>query len=128
MLKKTKGYNKILKERSRDLRKNMTEQERKLWYLFLRNHTLTFYRQRVIDNYIVDFYCPKGKLVIELDGSQHYSEDGLGNDEIRTSKLEQYGLKVMRFTNEDINIRFKAVCQYIDFYLQKNTSFISNIV
>ena len=108
------GYNSKLKENARELRKNMTSQEKHLWYDFLRNYPIKFYRQRVIDNYIADFYCSKAKLVIEIDGSQHYTEEGLNHDKIRTQILEKYGLTVIRFTNEKINTHFTEVCDYID--------------
>ena len=108
------GYNSKLKENARELRKNMTPQEKHLWYDFLKNYPIKFYRQRVIDNYIADFYCSKAKLVIELDGSQHYTEKGLNHDRIRTQILEKYGLTVIRFTNEQINTHFAEVCDYID--------------
>lgn len=99
---------------STTLRKNMTPHERKLWYTFLHNYPVKFYRQRIIGNYIVDFYCASAKLVIELDGSQHYSADGLESDLSRTGYLEKLGLKVLRFTNDQINHYFPDVCREID--------------
>ena len=72
------------------------------------------YKQRIIGPYIVDFYCAGAKLVIEIDGSQHYEEKGQRYDAQRTEYLESYGLKVIRFSNTDINVRFRAVCEYID--------------
>ena len=108
------GYNAKLKENARKLRKNMTKQERHLWYDFLRNYPVKFYRQRSIDWYIVDFYCSAAKLVIEIDGSQHYTKDGIEYDEIRTEILEQYELQVIRFTNTEIDRNFICVCDEID--------------
>ena len=108
------GYNKALLENSRMLRKNMTVQESKLWHIYLKDYPIKFYRQRVVDNFIVDFYCSKAKLIIELDGSQHYTVDGKKHDEVRTEILEKYGLKVIRFTNMDIDENLYGVCEMID--------------
>lgn len=92
----------------------MTDAERKLWYTYLKNNKERFLRQKVIDNYIVDFYCPRKKLVIELDGSQHYSDSGMKYDKIRSEILEKYHLKVIRFSNYEINKYFKEVCEVIE--------------
>ena len=108
-----KMYNKSLKANAANLRKNMTEEERKLWYDFLRGFSVRFYRQKIIGRYIVDFYCAKAKLVIELDGSQHYTREGEESDEIRTRYLKAYGIKILRFSNLDISTNFKWVCQTI---------------
>ena len=91
----------------------MTEQERKLWYLFLRDYPVRFLRQKVVDRFIVDFYCAAAKLVIELDGSQHFDESALIYDNQRTDILKRYGLDVIRFTNHDIDRKFTAVCGHI---------------
>ena len=99
---------------ARTLRKNMTKEERHLWYDFLRDYPIRFYRQKVIGKYIVDFYCSKAKLVIELDGSQHYEDDAIVYDKERTAYLEQYGLEVVRFSNRDVNENFRGVCEHID--------------
>ena len=99
---------------SRSLRKNATKQENHLWYDFLKKHPLQFNRQRIIGDYIVDFHCPKAKLVIELDGSQHYKGDAIEYDKQRTDYLESLGLMVMRFTNVDIDRNFDGVCQVIE--------------
>ena len=96
------------------LRKNATPEEKHLWYDFLSSYKIRFQRQKAINNFIVDFYCHKAKLVIEIDGSQHYTEEGQKNDEFRTEILEEYDLKVIRFTNEQINKNFDGVCWYID--------------
>ncbi len=96
------------------LRKNATPQENHLWYDFLCNYEIRFQRQKAIDSFIADFYCHQAKLVIEIDGSQHGTEEGAKKDEFRTEILEGYDLKVIRFTNRQINTKFRAVCEYID--------------
>ena len=106
--------NNRLLPRARDLRKEMTPEERKLWYLFLRHYPVKFYKQRILGSFIVDFYCHAAKLVIEIDGSQHYEAEGHAYDEERTAVLRGYGLEVIRFSNRDINDRFPAVCEQID--------------
>ncbi len=105
--KKLKGF-------SRSLRKNATPQENKLWYEMLRTYPVRFNRQRIIGEYIVDFYCDKAKLVVEIDGSQHYEEKGTAKDIERDAYLESLGLKVLRFSNFDINKNFYEVCTVID--------------
>ncbi|MEI7942357.1 MAG: endonuclease domain-containing protein [Candidatus Riflemargulisbacteria bacterium] len=95
------------------LRKNMTKEEKKLWYDFLRDFEYKFTRQKPIDNYIVDFYCAKAKLAIEVDGSHHYTEDGMVYDSVRSEILEAYGIKVIRFSNLDIKENFEGVCEAI---------------
>ena len=105
---------------ARKLRKDMTPQERKLWYLLLRSYPVKFYKQRIIGPYIADFYCAAGKLVIELDGSQHYDDEGQAHDRSRTVYLNQLGLTVLRFSNADINERFSQVCDAIHQYLQES--------
>ena len=96
------------------LRRKLTPQERRLWYEFLRTYPAKIYKQRIVGNYIADFYCHKAKLVIELDGSQHYSTDGKQHDDLRTKNLEQYGLSVLRFSNLEVNNNFEGVCLMID--------------
>ena len=91
----------------------MTKEERKLWYEFLKTLPLTVNRQKVIGNYIVDFYCAAAKLVIELDGSQHYEESGKEADRVRDEYLKSVGIKVLRYSNSDINTKFSAVCEDI---------------
>ena len=107
-------YNSKIVPLARELRKNMTKEERHLWYDFLRDYPVRFLRQKVIDDYIVDFYCHSARLIIELDGSQHYDEKGLLKDKIRTSKLKERKLKVIRIPNNEVNRNFEGVCQYID--------------
>ena len=104
---------------SRELRKNMTKEEKTLWYQFLKQYPIRFYRQRVIGRFIVDFYCAKAKLVIELDGSQHYIGNGPAYDKERTEILKARGLTVLRFTNKDVNDHFKEVCEYIDLQVKQ---------
>ena len=99
-----------LSDRAKDLRKNMTKQEKHLWYDFLSKHEVRWYKQRIIDNYIVDFYCSRAKLVIELDGSQHYTKDGTEYDNERTNVLREYGIEVIRFSNNEIDTCFDGVC------------------
>ena len=103
-----------LKPYSRELRKNATKQENHLWYDYLKTFPVHFYRQRIIGKYIVDFYCPKAKLIIELDGSQHYEENALIYDSERTCFFNDLGLFVLRFTNLDVNNNFNGVCEMIN--------------
>lgn len=107
-------YNPKLVAQARELRKNMTLAEKKLWYNYLRKHKFTFHRQKVIDHYIADFYCSMPLLVIELDGDLHFTEEGIEYDKNRTAKLEGYGIKVIRFTNEEVMNSFESVCLAID--------------
>ena len=110
-------HNSDLTQRAKGLRKNMTKEERHLWYDFLKDYPVRFLRQKVIDNYIVDFYCHDARLIIELDGSQHYENKGLIKDAIRTEKLEQRNLSVIRIPNSEINRNFRGVCEYIDLFI-----------
>ena len=105
---------KKLLSNARNLRRNMTKQERRLWYDFLRHYPIKFYKQRIVDNYIVDFYCHQAKLVIELDGSQHFTDDGQRYDRLRTDIIEKYKLSVLRFTNKEVDEQFEGVCTKID--------------
>ena len=107
-------YNKINIPLAKNLRKNATPEENHLWYDFLSKYEIRFQRQKAIDNFIVDFFCHKAKLVIEIDGSQHYTDEGIKNDEFRTEILHDYNLIVIRFTNNQINRNFSGVCSYID--------------
>ena len=108
-----KKNNKLLNV-ARSLRRNMTRQEKHLWYDFLRHYPVKIYKQRIKDNFIADFYCHNARLIIELDGSQHYTEQGQLHDEARTEILEKYGLYVLRFSNKDIDDKFEGVCIMID--------------
>ena len=107
-------HNKDIVPIAKILRKNMTKEEKHLWYDFLRIYPVRFIRQKVIGKYIVDFYCAKANLVIELDGSGHYTEGGKEYDAQRTAFLNQYGLKVIRIPNTEIHKNFNGVCEYID--------------
>ena len=109
-----KIHNKKLVNNAKFLRKNMTKEERKLWYDFLRSYSIRFLRQKIIGNYIVDFYCPKANLVIELDGSEHYTDKGIVYDEERTEYLKNFGLQVIRTPNNYLKENFQGVCEYID--------------
>ena len=111
-------YNKNNIVLAKNLRKNATPQENHLWFDFLSKYEIRFQRQKAIGNYIADFYCHKVKLIIEIDGSQHYSEQGLQSDAFRTEVLEGYNLKVLRFTNIQIDTNFVAVYQYIDYVVK----------
>lgn len=106
-------YNKKIVPNSRILRKNMTKEERHLWYDCLKHLEVTVHRQKVIGPYIVDFYIANAKLVIELDGSQHYEEQGKEVDESRDTYLQGLGLTVLRYSNADVNQRFDSVCEDI---------------
>ena len=99
---------------AKKLRKNATPQENHLWYDFLSKYEIRFQRQKAIENYIADFYCHKALLVIEIDGSQHFTDEGKRSDGFRTEILESYNLRVIRITNEQIKTNFKGVCEYID--------------
>jgi very-short-patch-repair endonuclease len=99
---------------ARQLRKNATKEENKLWFQFLRSYPSAFRRQYVIGPYITDFYCKRAALALELDGSQHYEPEEQLADERRTAWLRQQGIMVLRFTNLDILQRFHAVCEEID--------------
>ena len=104
------------------LRKNQTKEEAKLWYQFLRGYPLQFRRQFPVGDYIVDFYCAKAKLVVELDGSQHYDPKTVAYDTQRTAYLEGLGLKVLRYANNDVTQRFQSVCQAIDTEIKQRYS------
>ena len=105
-------------EHARQLRQEMTPHERKLWYLFLRKYPIKIYKQRIIGKFIVDFYCASAKLVIEVDGSQHYEPQGMAHDEERSVFLSSLGLDVLRFSNRDIDREFRGVCEQIDITIQ----------
>ena len=107
---------------SKRLRKEMTKAERHLWYDFLRNHPARFTRQKVLGKYIADFYSAQAKLVIELDGSQHYEGNGATKDAERTAFLEGYGLRVLRIPNNEVNQNFHGVCEYIDTAVRQSLS------
>jgi len=104
-------HNSRLKSNAQALRTSMTKEERKLWYDFLKKLPVTINRQKPIGKYIVDFYCAQAKLIIELDGSQHYEEEGKIADEKRDAELNSLGFSVVRYTNKEINGNFNGVCE-----------------
>ena len=108
-----RNHNPKLKTFSQKLRRDMTKEERHLWYDFLRGLPVTVNRQKVIGPYIVDFYCAKAQIVIELDGSQHYEENGKQADQERDAYLRSLGLRVLRYSNYDVNHSFPGVCEDI---------------
>ena len=112
-------HNKQLVPLAKQLRKEMTKEERHLWYDFLRSYPVRFSRQKVLGKYIADFYCAEAKLVIELDGSQHYTEQGQLYDHERSCIIEQYGIEVLRFSNREVNRQFEAVWTQIDRTIQQ---------
>lgn len=111
-------YNRKLVSNARTLRKNMTKEERHLWYDFLKDYPVMVHRQKVIGNYIVDFYIAEAKLVIELDGSQHFEEENKAADTQRDLYLKQQGLTVLRIPNNAISENFSGVCEHIDRLVQ----------
>ena len=115
-------YNKEVVPTAKMLRKNMTKEEKHLWYDFLRTYPIRFLRQKVLGKYIVDFYCAEAKLVVELDGSGHYSEAGKQYDAERTAFLEEYGLTAIRIPNSEIHNNFRGICDYIDHTVKQSLS------
>ena len=105
-------------KRAQALRKNMTKEERMLWYDFLKSYPVHIYRQRPFFPYIVDFYCPTVKMVIEVDGAQHYDPIQAEYDQKRTCHLQKLGIKVVRFTNAEVRKNFTGVCQEIHRLIQ----------
>ena len=103
----------VMLANARHLRKAMTPWERKLWYCFLRTYPIKFYKQRILGPYIVDFYCPSARLVLELDGSQHFMPDGQNSDGGRDTSLQANGYAILRIPNIDIDRRYQAVCEFI---------------
>lgn len=108
-----KLHNSVLVSFSQQLRKEMTKEERHLWYDFLSSLPFRFRRQKIINRYIVDFFCASANLIIELDGSQHYDEAGRQHDELRDIELSNLGFTVLRYSNLDIQQNFQSVCQDI---------------
>ena len=108
-----KAYNKALVRNAQTLRKNMTSEEKHLWYDFLKRLPVKVHRQYNIGNYIVDFYIPQKQLVIEVDGIQHLTEEHKEKDQTRDEFLKGQGLRVLRFPNESIRKSFTDVCQII---------------
>ena len=104
---------------ARKMRKEMTPWEAKLWFQFLRKYSVRFQRQKPIGHYIVDFYCAKANLIIELDGGGHYNPNSKKTDQQRTKDLESNGMMVLRFCNLDLDKNFYGVCTVIDETVQK---------
>ena len=100
-----------LRGNAQKLRREMTKEERRLWYDFLKHLPITVNRQKVVGRFIMDFYCASAKLAIELDGSQHYEDAGLASDRERDRALNQLGITVVRYSNEDVNRNFDEVCE-----------------
>ncbi len=121
-MKTEKKNNHTLVPFAKELRKNMTKEERHLWYDFLKEYPVRFQRQKIIGKYIADFYCAKAKLVVEIDGSQHYEDVGLVNDEKRTEYLMQYGISVIRISNREIWENFSGVCEKIHLEAEQSLS------
>ena len=115
-------YNKQLVPFAKQLRREMTKEERHLWYDFLRSYPVRFSRQKVLGTYIADFYSAEAKLVIELDGSQHYEDGNMEKDTERTTFLEGYGLTVIRIPNNEVSRNFQDVCEYIDAAVKQSLS------
>ncbi|MBE6705227.1 MAG: endonuclease domain-containing protein [Ruminococcaceae bacterium] len=112
-------HNPALTEHAKRLRKNMTKEEKHLWYDYLKGHPERFQKQKILGRYIADFYCAKAGLVIEIDGEQHYEDDAIAYDKRRTEFLNKYGLEVIRILNSEINNNFFDVCEYIDEVVKK---------
>ena len=116
------GYsNRKLSPNARALRRNMTREERHLWYDCLKELPIPVKRQKVIEKYIVDFYIPRAGIVIELDGSQHFADAGREQDRARDQRLNELGILVLRYSNADVNLRFRAVCDDIWNHLQERS-------
>ncbi|MBE6836350.1 MAG: DUF559 domain-containing protein [Ruminococcaceae bacterium] len=115
-------HNKNLVAYARELRNNMTKEERHLWYDFLRDYPVRFSRQKILGKYIVDFYSASAKIIIELDGSQHYGDIGKEYDGRRDKYLEEYGMKIIRIPNNEINENFYGVCEYLDNEIKQSLS------
>ncbi len=113
-------HNKSLVSNARNLRKNMTKEERHLWYDFLRSYPVKILRQKILGKHIVDVYCAEAKLIVKLDGSQHYEDKGMKYDMERTAYLEQYGIHVLRIPNNAVNSNFRGVCEYIDIAVKQS--------
>ena len=115
-------HNKQLVPLAKKLRRELTKEERHLWYDFLRSYPIRFSRQKILGRYIADFYSAEAKIIIELDGSQHYEPDELQKDAERTAFLEAYGLTVIRIPNNEISRNFRGVCAYIDVAVRQSLS------
>ena len=115
-------YRSDLRKKAQILRKNMTPQEKHLWYDFLRDYRPRFYRQKPMLTYILDFYCPTARIAVEIDGSQHFEEKAAIYDDKRTQELRNMGLDILRYTNREINESFEGVCQSIEAAIKERIS------
>ena len=115
-------HNKMLTENAKILRNNMTKEEKHLWYDYLRKCPVRFSRQKVLGKYIADFYSAEAKIVIELDGAQHFEKENRIYDEKRTEFLEQYDLKIIRIPNGEINTNFEGISRYLDKQIEQSLS------
>ncbi len=113
-------HNKTIIPFAKKMRKNMTKEERHLWYDFLKTYPVKFLRQKTIGKYIVVFYCAEAQLVIELDGSQHFLNEYIEKDNERTAYLKEYGLTVIRIPNNEVFAHFSRVCEYVDLIVQQS--------
>jgi len=120
-MQQNRKHNPALTLPARELRKNMTKQERHLWYDFLRHYPVKILRQKVIGKYIADFYCASAKLVIEVDGSQHFTDEGKRYDFEREEFMRQFDIQTIRYTNYKIDKQFEAVCIDIDTHIKNRT-------
>ena len=116
-------YNKALKPYAQKLRREMTPEEKHLWYQFLKPQGIKAKRQQIIKTYIVDFYIPSAGIVIEIDGSQHYEQEARARDEERDAALDRLGMLVLRYSNSDINLRFRDVCEDILRHMEPRKNF-----
>ena len=113
-------YNNRLIPLAKQMRKEMTKEDHRLWYDSLRGYPVRFSRQKVLGKYIADFYCAKARLVIELDGSQHFDNANIRKDDERTAFIERYGLRVIRIPNNEVSQNFSGVCEYIDLAVKQS--------
>ncbi|MBQ3276631.1 MAG: endonuclease domain-containing protein [Oscillospiraceae bacterium] len=116
-------YDRSLIPLAKVMQKNMTPWERRLWYGFLRGYPVRFQRQKALGRYIVDFYCARASLAVELDGGGHFEPDRMARDAERTAALEAMGLRVLRFTNPEVDGQFSSVCEQIDREVKKRRPF-----
>lgn len=107
---------------ARQLRKNMTKEERRLWFDYLREYPRKFVRQKIVGRYILDFYCAQAKLAVEVDGSQHYEPAEAERDRERTKYLEGFGITVIRIPNNELMHNFRGACEYIDLHVKRRMS------
>ena len=125
-MKKHIPYDQDMTGIAQTLRKTATPEEGKLWQLYLKKYPIQFRRQKPLGRYVLDFYCGQAKLAVELDGSQHFSPEGMAADQNRTAYLESVGIQVIRFTNEDVNKHLYDVCHAIDAAVKARINTASN--